>query len=110
VQRKAIEHAGRMSAVKQRLDAARAALVEAAKHRKAMEKLRDRRQEDWKTDVDRREATATDEVAQQIGARMVRDAAIASDDEPADRQTADRTATGRSPPGRSSDSSPEDAP
>ena len=79
MQRKAVEHAQRMATVKQRLDAARAVLVEAAKDRKAMEKLRDRRQEDWKADQDRREAAATDEVAQQIGARMVRDAGTEAD-------------------------------
>lgn len=74
MQRRAIEHAQKMSAVRQRLDAARAALVEAAKGRKAMEKLRERRHDDWKADQDRRDAAATDEVAQQIGVRLVRDA------------------------------------
>lgn len=74
MQRRAVEHAQKMSAVRQRLDAARAALVEAAKSRKAMEKLRERRRDDWKADQVRREAAATDEVAQQIGVRLVRDA------------------------------------
>ncbi|QOV89908.1 flagellar export protein FliJ [Humisphaera borealis] len=72
MQRKALNHAGRMSDVKKKVEAARAALIEAAKDRKAMEKLRDRRQEDWTEDQNRREAAATDEVAQQIGARMIR--------------------------------------
>ncbi len=75
MQRKAIAHAGRMAEVKKKVDAARAALVLAAKDRKAMEKLRDRRQEEWTEDQNRREAAANDEVAQQIGLRMVRAAA-----------------------------------
>jgi flagellar FliJ protein len=95
MQRKAVEHAQRMSAVRQRLDTARAALVEAAQHRKAMEKLRDKRRDDWKTDQDRREAAATDEVAQQIGVRLVRDgaadAAAAAEIGPPGRALADDT-------------------
>lgn len=75
MQRKALVHAGRMAEVKKKVDAARAALVLAAKDRKAMEKLRDRRQEEWTEDQNRREAIANDEVAQQIGLRMVRAAA-----------------------------------
>ena len=92
MQRKAVEHAQRMSAVRQRLEAARAALVEAAKHRKAMEKLRERRRDDWQGDQNRREAAATDEVAQQIGARMVQ--GNTSQDGPANRPNADSTAEG----------------
>lgn len=103
MQRKAIEHAQKMSGVRQRLEVARAALVEAAKGRKAMEKLRERRQEDWKADLDRREAAATDEVAQQIGARMVRDAASVANDG-AGAEDADRTAAGDR-----ADNAPEDA-
>lgn len=74
MQRKAVAHAARMAEVKKQVDAARAALIEAAKDRKAMEKLRDRRLEDWTEDQNRREAAATDEVAQQIGVRMIRSA------------------------------------
>lgn len=79
MQRRAIEHAGRMAEVRKELEAARAALVESAKQKKVMEKLKERRQADWKTDQDRREAAATDEVAQQIGVRMVRSAASAAE-------------------------------
>ena len=81
MQRKALAHAGRMSEVKKKVDAARAALIEAAKDRKAMEKLRDRRLEDWTEDQNRREAAANDEIAQQIGVRMVRSAAGDAADE-----------------------------
>ncbi|MDB5295701.1 MAG: hypothetical protein JWO31_1684 [Phycisphaerales bacterium] len=72
MQRKAVEHAERMSAVRQRLDVARTALVEAAKHRKGMETLREHRLDDWRAEENRLEAAATDEVAQQIGVRLVR--------------------------------------
>ena len=75
MQRKAMAHAARMSDVRKQVDVARAALIEAAMDRKAMEKLRERRLEDWTDDQNRREATANDEVAQQIGLRMARSTA-----------------------------------
>ena len=72
MQRKALEHAGRMAEVGKKMDAARAALVQAAKQRKILEKLRERRESDWQDDQDRREQSVADEVAQQIGVRLVR--------------------------------------
>jgi flagellar FliJ protein len=75
MQRKALEHATNMAEVKKKLDAARAALVEAAKQRKILDKLKERRQADWQADQNRRESAATDEIAQQIGVRLVRAAA-----------------------------------
>jgi len=72
MQRKAMAHAARMAEVRKQVEAARAALIEAARDRKAMEKLRDRRMEDWSEEQNRREAAANDEVTQQIGARMMR--------------------------------------
>lgn len=82
MQRRALEHAGRMAEVKKKVDIARAALIEAAKQRKAMEKLRERRQEDWSEDQNRRESAANDEVAQQIGARMTQSAGVDHADDP----------------------------
>lgn len=70
--RKALDHAGRMAEVKKAVDAARAALVEAAKGRKILEKLREKRLADWAADQARRETAASDEVAQQIGVRLAR--------------------------------------
>ena len=74
MQRKALDHAAKMAEVKKRVDAARSALVEAAKQRKILDKLKERRQADWQADQNRRESTTTDEVAQQIGVRLVRSA------------------------------------
>jgi flagellar FliJ protein len=72
MQRKALAHAGRMAEAKAVLDAARAALVEAAKQRKMLEKLKEKRQSAWADDHARRDQAATDEVAQQIGVRLAR--------------------------------------
>jgi flagellar protein FliJ len=72
MQRKALEHAARMAEVKKKVDAARAALVEAAKQRKILDKLRERRESEWQDDQDRHEQAAADEVGQQIGLRLVR--------------------------------------
>jgi len=47
-------------------DAARLALVEAAKQRKAIEKLRERRWEQWLADQNRRETIELDEISQQM--------------------------------------------
>lgn len=52
----------RLAGVHQRLVAARAELLEAAKRRKAVELLRERRYEQWKQDQSRREAGALDEL------------------------------------------------
>jgi flagellar FliJ protein len=71
MQRKAMALAERMAEAKQVVDAARAALVEAAKQRKTLEKLKEKRQATWAEDQTRREQAATDEVAQQIGVRLV---------------------------------------
>jgi flagellar FliJ protein len=81
MQRRALELATQMAPVKQAVDAARAALVEAAKQRKIMEKLREKRQADWSADQARRETAATDEIAQQLGVRLIRAAVAAGEAE-----------------------------
>jgi flagellar FliJ protein len=58
-QRAALELAG----VMKRLGVARADLLEAAKRRKAVELLRERRFDEWKLDQNRRELAAVDELA-----------------------------------------------
>lgn len=58
-QQGAIELAG----VLRRLDSARLDLLEAARRRKAVELLRDRRYDEWKRDQMRREAAEVDEIA-----------------------------------------------
>ncbi|HEX8915642.1 MAG TPA: flagellar export protein FliJ [Humisphaera sp.] len=72
MQRKALAHAERMSPVKAELEAARAALIEAAKQRKILEKLREKREADWKVAEARKDAAAMDEIGQQIGTRLAR--------------------------------------
>jgi flagellar FliJ protein len=66
-QRKALDLAERMAAVKVRLDAARKALAEAAKERKIVEKLREKREAEWKAAQARREMAALDEIGTRIG-------------------------------------------
>jgi len=64
-QRTAVELAG----VHKRLEGARAELLEAAKRRKAVELLRERRLDEWKQDMNRREVAAVDELAVMRAAR-----------------------------------------
>ncbi|MCB9848434.1 MAG: flagellar FliJ family protein [Phycisphaeraceae bacterium] len=52
-----------LAAVHKRLDAAREALLEAARARKAVEMLRERRYEQWKRAMNRREAAELDDLA-----------------------------------------------
>jgi flagellar export protein FliJ len=52
-----------LSGVHARLDAARAELLAATIARKSVDLLRERRYEEWKRDIDRREQAALDELA-----------------------------------------------
>jgi flagellar FliJ protein len=74
-QRLVLELAG----VHRRLEVARAALAEAAKQRRAIEMVKERRFEDWRREQDRREQSALDELANNRGAHAVRTAAEESD-------------------------------
>jgi flagellar FliJ protein len=67
MQRKALGLAERMAAVKVRLDAARRALAEAAKEKKIIEKLRDKRQAEWNAAQARKEMATLDEIGTRIG-------------------------------------------
>jgi flagellar FliJ protein len=66
-QRKALDLAERMAAVRVRLDAARKALAEAARERKIIEKLREKREAEWKAAQARKEMAALDEIGTRIG-------------------------------------------
>lgn len=66
MQRRAVDQARRIVAAQQAVEAARVELAEAAKRRKAIEKLRERRFEAWKADLLRRETQQLDEVAMQL--------------------------------------------
>jgi flagellar FliJ protein len=65
-QREAISLAG----IHKRLDAARAALLQASKRRKAVEKLKERRYERWRSEQDRRESIELDELGVLSAARQ----------------------------------------
>lgn len=66
MQRKAMDLVAQMAAVQKEVDAARAALAEAAKAKKVLEKLRENQHNRWKDDRDRREMAQLDEVAMQM--------------------------------------------
>ena len=68
-QRTVLELAG----LHRRLEAAQERLREASRDRRAIEIVRERRFEDWKQAIDRREQAALDELATIRGAKSVRD-------------------------------------
>ena len=66
VQRKAQDLATQILTAQKTAESARAALAEAAKQTKVLEKLREKQQQRWKEDADRKEMIALDEVAMQL--------------------------------------------
>ena len=58
-----------LAVVDQKLAAARAELLTAAKARKVIEKLREKQYARWRTELDRKEAAAMDEMGTQIAMR-----------------------------------------
>ena len=69
MQRKAMGLVQQIAAVQKRVDVAQAALAEAAKQRKIMEKLKEKSFERWRADLARKEMMETDEISMQIGYR-----------------------------------------
>ena len=66
MQRKAMAIAEKMAGVKNLTDAARRNLIEAAKQRKIVEKLRERQLARWTSDAAQSETAAMDEAAMQL--------------------------------------------
>lgn len=66
MQRKATDQARRIVAAQQIADAARVELAEAAKQRKIIEKLREKRYQLWKMELERKAAMEMDEVGMQM--------------------------------------------
>lgn len=66
MQRKATDQARRIVAAQQIADAARLELAEAAKQRKIIEKLREKRYQQWKMELERKAAMEMDEVGMQM--------------------------------------------
>jgi flagellar FliJ protein len=73
MQRGAVEIVQRMALAQKQVDEAMAQLAEAAKARKAIEKLREKQFERWKADQDRRETNELDEVSMQLAYRNLAD-------------------------------------
>src|SRR5258706_8663139 len=71
VQRKAIAIAQKMALVQRQIDEARAALAEAAKQRKIIEKLRERQHERWQSQQHRQEADELDDIGMQLAFRQL---------------------------------------
>jgi flagellar FliJ protein len=66
MQRKATDQARKIVAAQQIADAARLELAEAAKQRKIIEKLREKRYQQWKMELERKAAMEMDEVGMQM--------------------------------------------
>ena len=69
MQRKGTELVQRMALVQRQLVEAQQALAEAAKQRKAIEKLEERQHQRWRDEQNRREQIAQDEVSMQMSYR-----------------------------------------
>src|SRR5688572_30254101 len=66
MQRKAMEVAGKIAAAQKAVEAARAALAEAAKQRMVLEKLREKQEARWREETERKELAQLDEVGMQM--------------------------------------------
>lgn len=66
MQRKAVTLAQRIALVQRQVDEARAVLSEAAKQRKAIEKLREKQFERWRSERSRKELAEMDEIGMQL--------------------------------------------
>ena len=66
MQRRALELATRMAAAQKDVDAARAALAEAAKQRMVLDTLREEQHARWREDLERKELADLDEVGMQL--------------------------------------------
>src|SRR5437764_5779084 len=71
-QRRAMEIAEKMAVVQRKLDRARQALIDAARDRAVLEKLREKQQTAWQAELDRKEVAALDEVTMQLTYRKQR--------------------------------------
>jgi flagellar FliJ protein len=71
VQRKALAIAQKMALVQRQIDEARAALAEAAKQRKIIEKLRERQLQRWQDQQKRQEAEELDDIGMQLAFRQL---------------------------------------
>lgn len=66
MQRRAMDLARRIASAQVLVEQAQGELVEAARARKAIEKLREKREAEWRADLQRREAAQLDEIGMRI--------------------------------------------
>ncbi|HEX4054037.1 MAG TPA: flagellar export protein FliJ [Tepidisphaeraceae bacterium] len=76
MQRKAMGIAQKMSGVQIQLDKAQRNLAEAAKQKKILGKLRERRFARWREEVERRDLLEMDEIAMRLGHHQIGDAEL----------------------------------
>jgi|SRR5436190_998350 len=76
VQRKALAIVQKMALVQREIDQARAALAEAAKQRKIIEKLRERQLERWQDQQHRQELDELDDIGMQLAFRQLGEAQL----------------------------------
>jgi len=72
MQRQAMELAQKMAGVQRKLEEAQKELLEAAKQRKVIEKLKEKQLERWRAEMARSEANQMDEIGMQIGFENLR--------------------------------------
>ena len=90
MQRKGMGIVQRIAVAQKQVDDARAVLAEAAKQRKAIERLREVQHERWRQEQSRRDLAQLDEIGSQIGYHNLVEAR-AADAHPGDRGEAVRT-------------------
>jgi flagellar export protein FliJ len=73
MQRQAVGIAQKMALVQRAVDDARAALAEAARQRKVIEKLREKQLQRWRADIERRELAQLDEIGMQLAYQNLTD-------------------------------------
>src|SRR6266550_3168986 len=71
-QRRAMEIAEKMAVVQRKVDRERQALIDAARDRAVLEKLREKQQAAWQAELNRKELAALDEVTMQLTYRKQR--------------------------------------
>jgi flagellar FliJ protein len=79
VQRKGTTMAQKMALIQRELDTARAALSEAAKQRKILEKLREKQLQRWTMEKDRKESAELDEISMRLFASQSVELNVAED-------------------------------
>ncbi len=71
MQRRAVEHARRIVVAQQAVEKARAELAEAAKQKKVIEKLKEKRRVLWRHEQDQKEMAQLDEIGMQIAFEQI---------------------------------------